>query len=166
MAVLAESFNKALANIEPQRKEPGDDAKCAQAAQKEVREVLLDDSKLSSWGIDPVLIGSYARHVSIRRVKDVDVFGRIVGFPDSLYPGDALDAFETTLCAEYGTRCAPQTRSFKVDFEFDLSVDVVPARPYEAIWQIPRRPTCEPGGSGPTRCRRRLKTDPLSTSQS
>src|SRR5665213_387474 len=51
MAVLAESFKTALGNIEPQRKEKGDDAKNAKAAHAEVSKVLMGDAKLKLWGI-------------------------------------------------------------------------------------------------------------------
>ena len=35
---------------------------------------------LTRWDIDPVLIGSFSRAVSIQRVKDVDVFGRLTQY--------------------------------------------------------------------------------------
>ena len=140
MAVLAESFGKALANIEPQRKEEGDDAKNAKAAHEEVNKVLKGDNTLKLWGVSPILIGSYARSVSIRRIKDVDVFGRLVTPPESLLPGTALDEFERVLSDEYGDRCIKQFRSFKIEFpDYDLSVDAVPARAYAENWQIPSR---------------------------
>lgn len=140
MAVLAESFKTALGNIEPQRKEEGDDAKNAKAAHAEVSKVLMGDERLKLWGISPVLIGSYGRDVSIRRIKDVDVFGRLITPPESLLPGAALDEFERVLRDEYGDRCIKQFRSFKIEFpDYDLSVDVVPARVYGENWQIPSR---------------------------
>lgn len=140
MATLAEQFKTALENIEPQRKEPGDDKACAKSAHWEVGRVLTADSLLNKWGITPILIGSYARDVSIRRVKDVDLFGRLTSPPDDLRPGKALEEFERVLCDAYEDRCSPQRRSFKVDFpDFDLSVDVVPAKPLEDIWELPAR---------------------------
>jgi hypothetical protein len=140
VAILAESFKKALGNIEPQREHEGDDAKNAKLAHEEVRQVLKGDSKLKLWGVDPILIGSYARSVSIRRIKDVDVFGRLTSPPASLLPGAALDEFERVLSAEYGERCVKQFRSYKIEFpEYDLSVDAVPARAYGANWQLPSR---------------------------
>lgn len=141
MATLAPQFETALSNIEPQRKEKGDDARNAKEAHAEVRDVLQADTKLcESWGIKPKLIGSYARDVSIRRVKDVDVFCRLTTAPGGLMPGEAMTEFERVLEAEYKKRCERQHRSFKIDFpDFDLSVDVVPAKPCNDHWQVPSR---------------------------
>ena len=73
----------------------------------------MRDARLILWGIRPILIGSYARSVSIRRIKDVDVFGRLVTPPQSLLPGAALDEFERVLRDEYGDRCVKQFRSLQ-----------------------------------------------------
>lgn len=145
MATLAPQFNQALRNVEPQRIVAGDDADNARLAHAEVREVLQADTKLcEGWGVKPKLIGSYARDVSIRRVKDVDVFCRLTSAPEALMPGEAMTEFERVLEAQYGQRCERQHRSFKVDFpDFDLSVDVVPAKPCGEHWQLPSR---DPGG--------------------
>ena len=93
-------------------------------------------------GIDPVLIGSYARQVSIKHVKDVDVFARLEKADDSLAPGVALDLFEEVLVDEYTEdRVERQHRSIKVDFpDFDLTVDAVPARPCGDNLEIPNKP--------------------------
>lgn len=137
LATLAEQFRTALGNIEP---EDGDVVNAADAHAK-VRKVLQADAKLKGWGIDPILIGSYAREVSIRRVKDVDVFGRLTTPPADLRPGRALDEFERVLTKAYPGRVEPQHRSFKVDFpDFGLSVDAVPARPCGEHWELPSRP--------------------------
>lgn len=137
MATLPEQFKKALSNIEPDSA----DVANAAAAHAEVRKVLQADSLLKGWGIDPILIGSYSREVSIRRVKDVDVFGRLTDPPADLRPGRVLDEFDRVLTAKYGSRVEPQHRSFKVDFlAYGLSVDAVPARPSGDHWEIPSRP--------------------------
>lgn len=72
MATLATQFKDALGNIEP-----GEDAKNAAEAHKQVSAVLEADERLKALGISCILIGSYSRDVSIRRVTDVDVFARL-----------------------------------------------------------------------------------------
>lgn len=139
MATLAVQFNEALRAIQPD-----DDADNAAAAHDAVRTVLEGDSKLSKLGASAVLIGSYARSVSIRRVKDVDVFLRLTEADGSTRPGAIIDHVVTVLEAEFPDRVERQHRSVKVDFpDFDLSVDVVMARPCvdhpDDHWQIPRK---------------------------
>lgn len=136
MAQLGDQFKQAKQNIEPVK-----DAEKAAKAHAEVRKVLESDEKLAEWGIDTVLIGSYARHVSIKRVRDVDVFSRLPDLPDTILPGDLLDKLFDVLVEEYGNdRVERQDRSIKVDFpEYDLSVDAVPARPKGDHWEIPDR---------------------------
>ena len=137
MATLSEQFKKTLSNIEPE----SNDVKNAISAHEEVRKVLNQDSVLSKWGVDPILIGSYARDVTIRRVKDVDLFGRLTSAPEDLRPGEALDEFGRALTQAFNDRVEAQHRSFKVDFpDLGLAVDVVPARKKEDCWQIPSRP--------------------------
>jgi hypothetical protein len=132
---LASYFTEALSNIEP-----GDDARNAKSAHEEVRATLLKSTDLTDLGIDPVLIGSYKRHVSIRRVKDVDVFGRLKDADSDLAPGAALDLFEKALEVDFAGRIEPQARSFKIDFpDEELTVDVVPARPSGNHWEIPKK---------------------------
>ena len=95
-----------------------DRALVAIAAHVEVRSVLRADGELRRHGLDDVLIGSYARRVSIWPGKDVDVFGRLTNenvssiIPDAAYRmfGAALQTY-----ADQG-RLTPQPRSFKVDF--------------------------------------------------
>jgi hypothetical protein len=60
-----------------QRVSLGDRALVAIAAQVEVRSILRADGQLRRHGLNDVLIGSYARRVSIWPGKDVDVFGRL-----------------------------------------------------------------------------------------
>lgn len=141
MATHPSGFKTALRNVEPQRVTAGDDAHNAKLAHAEVREALQADAKLRDiWGVKPKLIGSYARDVSIRRVKDVDVFCRLTSAPEALAPGEAMTEFERVLDDAYDDRCSRQHRSFKVDFpNFDLSVDIVPAKPCGEHWQVPSR---------------------------
>lgn len=135
MTDLSSYFVEAMGNIEP-----SDDAANAKVAHAEVSAVLRESQALLDLGIDPKLIGSYARDVSIRRVKDVDVFGRLTEADNSLRPSRAMSLFEAALATEYDGRLTRQDRSFKVDFpEFDLTVDVVPARPDGDQWQIPKK---------------------------
>lgn len=143
MPQLTTQFGEALRNIEP----TDDDKANAPAAHQEVREALLADETLSDWGLDPVLIGSYKRHVSIRRMKDVDLFGRLRDLPDDVAPGTLLKEFERVLVAGFGRdRVTRQARSLQVAIpDLDgLYVDAVPARPWtsaygEHAWQLPKR---------------------------
>jgi hypothetical protein len=137
MAALLPQFEKARENVEPT---PEDKAN-AQTAHKEVRECLKSDDTLCDQGIDTVLIGSYARQVSIRRMRDVDVFSKLPKLGRGVGPKQLLAAFANVLREGFGAeRVEPQDRSIKVEFpSFDLSVDVVPARPSNSHWQIPDR---------------------------
>lgn len=135
MSVLTKQFKDALSKIEP-----GEDAEHAAEAHAEVRDVLDGHADLVEWGLHTVLIGSYRREVSIRRVKDVDVFCELPNLPDDEDPQDLLDKFADLLEGEYGDRVTKNDRSVKVDFpDFDMHVDVVPARPADDEWEIPDR---------------------------
>ncbi|MDR6556845.1 hypothetical protein J2809_001187 [Arthrobacter pascens] len=143
MAHLRQQFKDALSAIEP-----GDDKTNAPEAHRQVRDALEADPTLAEYGIKPVLIGSYKRNVSIRRIKDVDVFGRLPNIPTSVTSDDILNQFFKVLHAEFGTdadghrRTKRQDRSLQVSFpEFDLYVDAVPARPNgsDETWEIPQK---------------------------
>jgi hypothetical protein len=143
MAHLKQQFKDALSSIEP-----GDDKTNAPEAHRLVRDALKADSKLAEYGVSPVLIGSYKRNVSIRRIKDVDVFVRLPDVPSDVTSTDILDRFFKVLHAEFGTdadghrRTKRQDRSLQVSFpEYDLYVDAVPARPYggDGTWEIPQK---------------------------
>ena len=143
MAHLKQQFKEALSRIEP-----GDDKANAPEAHRLVRDVLEADSKLTGYGVSPVLIGSYKRNVSIKRVKDVDVFVRLPDVPSDVTSKDLLDRFFSVLHAEFGTdsdghrRTKRQDRSLQVSFpEYDLYVDAVPARLYGdgETWEIPQK---------------------------
>ena len=130
MAVLTTEFDIALGRIEPSDA----DKENAPDAHEQVRDVLKDDSTLAGYVIEPVLIGSYKRHVSIRRVKDVDVFCRLEELPADATPEALLEHFDQVLTLKYGVgRVTKQARSVQVAFpEFDgLYVDAVPARPVD-----------------------------------
>lgn len=142
MAHLPTQFKKALENIEPKA-----DKVNAPDAHKQVRAALEADDLLSSYGIDPILIGSYKRDVSIRRIKDVDVFARMTSLPDDVTAHEILTRFFNVLTDEFGDdadgkpRVERQDRSLKVCFpDYDMHVDAVPARPRDDdTWEIPRR---------------------------
>lgn len=135
MTELAPQFKKALSTVEPD-----DDKKNAAIAHAEVSGVLVADDRLTALGVDPILIGSYARNVSIKHVKDVDVFARLNDVSDGVAPGAVLDSFEAVLTDEYEDRIERQHRSIKVDFpDFGLTVDAVPARACGDIWEIPSK---------------------------
>jgi hypothetical protein len=135
MATLATQFKQALSNIEP-----GEDADHAKEAHKEVAAVLKADDLLRDLGIAPLLIGSYKRHVAVRRVKDVDLFARLTKATKDLRPGKILDHIADVLEEEFPGRVTRQHRSVKVAFpDYDLSVDVVIARPCGDHWEIPQK---------------------------
>jgi hypothetical protein len=137
MAILAPQFESALRNVEPD----ANDKKNAPKAHKEVREALERDKQLVEWGIDTILIGSYARHVSIRRMRDVDVFSKLPAVPRDLTSTALLAKFLVVLEKEFPKRVEAQDRSICVSFpDFDLTVDAVPARTQGSYWEIPDRP--------------------------
>lgn len=135
MAKLIKQFEQACSNVEPE----DDDVNNASDAHQQVREALEADEELAALGINTILIGSYKRHVSIRRVKDVDVFSKTDHL--DVTATKALDLFEGVLVDEFGDDGVErQDRSIKVDFpDFDLHVDVVPVRPAGDYWEIPDR---------------------------
>ncbi|RLV49724.1 nucleotidyltransferase [Nocardioides mangrovicus] len=139
MTTLAAQFSDALSNIEPD-----DDVGNAIEAHKEVTKALKADDRLKKLGVDPILIGSYKRHVSIKRIKDVDVFARLTEADETLRPGDILDHVTDVLETAFPNQVERQRRSVKIEFlNFDLSVDIVIARPCvdhpDDHWQIPEK---------------------------
>lgn len=148
MAVLSSCFEKALTMVEPSAIDKAN----APLAHQAVRDVLTSAGNLKDWGVNPVLIGSYKRDVSIRRVKDVDVFCRLDTIGGDVSGQDVLEAFYTVLDEEFGRdsagarRVKRQARSLQVAFpEYDgLYVDAVPARLRpDGYWEIPRRDSGE-----------------------
>jgi hypothetical protein len=138
MTELAGGFKDALNNIEPDK----DDKTVAAGAHTALRTHLEADDDLANWGINPVLIGSYARQVSIRRVKDVDMFCRLDDLPSSVTAQTLLDHFYERLADAYGEGAVTaQARSVKVEIPDSdgLYVDAVPARPDGDEWQIPKK---------------------------
>lgn len=143
MPLLTTQFKEALRNVEPTSADKAN----APVAHQEVRDVLTADPLLMDWGLKPILIGSYKRDVSIRRIKDVDLFGRLFDLPDDVEPATLLREFERVLKAEFGPdRMKRQARSIQISFPAldGLYVDAVPARPWvspygEEAWQLPKR---------------------------
>lgn len=127
MADLNVQFTEAKHRVEA----TADDKSNAKAAHEDVRGCLETDETLRAYGIDTVLIGSYKRHVAIRRVKDVDVLSKLPGLPRDVGPRQLLEYFVKVLTEEYGAeRVEAQSRSVKVEFPGSgLAVDAVPARP-------------------------------------
>ena len=138
MPLLASYFTSACSNVEP----PKDDVSNAASAHQEVRKVLEADGTLKLWGIDTVLIGSYSRHTSIRRVNDVDVFCQLPDIDTSKSSRQVLGEVVSVLRDEFDDRVKVQDRSVKVDFpDFGLHIDAVPARPAGTCWEIPDHST-------------------------
>jgi hypothetical protein len=140
ITTLSEQFKGALSRLELREKR-----RRVEAAHKEIRELLETDDQLCSWGVDTVLIGSYARHTAIYPGKDVDVFTKLTKLDTSANPSTVFGAVRDVLVAKYGERAQPQARSIKVTFptdgEEDFHVDVVPAVRKGDRWAIPRRDT-------------------------
>lgn len=137
MPLLLSQFKKACSTVEPD----DDDVDNASTAHSDVRDCLAEDDTLTQWGLTSLLIGSYARQVSIRRIKDVDVFCMVPKVDTSLTSQEVLRKFIKVLGEKYDDdRIIPQDRSVQVKFdEFDMHVDVVPARPVNGRWEIPDR---------------------------
>jgi hypothetical protein len=140
ITTLSDQFKGALSRLEL-----GEKRKRVESAHREIRELLETDELLCSWGVDTVLIGSYARHTAIYPGKDVDVFTKLTKLDTSVNPRTVFDAVCAVLVAEYGDRAEPQQRSIKVRFpidgEEDFHVDVVPAVTKGDRWAIPRHDT-------------------------
>lgn len=96
----------------------GDRALVAIAAHVEVRSVLRDSLALAAHGLDDVLVGSYARRVTIWPGKDVDVFGRLMDeTAETITPDAAYSVFHEALRTfEVQGRLTRQPRSLKVSF--------------------------------------------------
>lgn len=129
MADLIAQFTAAKSRVEASDADKSN----AASAHLEVRSYLESDAELQSWGIDTVLIGSYKRHVAIRRVKDIDILSKLPETPAYVDPKRLLDRLQTVLANAYSQNLVtPQDRSIKVDFpQFGLAVDAVPARPHQ-----------------------------------
>jgi hypothetical protein len=138
METLPDQFRGALVRIEL-----GEKHARVIAAHTEIRSHLEADEGLRAWGVDTVLIGSYARHTAIFPGKDVDVFTKLTKLDTSVDPNTVFEAVHTVLVARYGDRAEAQARSIKVTFpidgEEDFAVDVVPAVKMGSRWGIPRR---------------------------
>lgn len=157
METLSDQFEAALSRIEI----TGKKRERAVAAQAEIREHLEGDDVLRGWGVDTVLIGSYARHTSIRPGKDVDVFTKLPELDTTANPSLVFETVRAVLVAKYGERAKPQARSIKVSFDEDgddFAVDVVPAVRMRARWGIPRRDTSRWADPDPDA--RWVETDP------
>lgn len=140
VTTLAEQFRQAHLRIGIERAN-------AIAAHVEVRARLETDAKLIEWGVDTVLIGSYARKVAIYPCHDVDVFVKLPKCPPNSSPEAVFSEVQRVLVEAYGNRASEQRRSIKIDgFAGELSVDVVPAVPESDHWKIPQTDTAPVGG--------------------
>ncbi|MCP2637660.1 nucleotidyltransferase [Microbacterium sp. HD4P20] len=147
METLPAQFSNAVSNVTIS----DDKEQRAIAAHSEVRELLEADATLKSWGITPLLIGSYGRQTARYPGKDVDIFLRFLNLGVASDPAVLYDAVSRVLIAAYGLideggRVTPQPRSLKVDFaapnaqaDLAFSVDAVPAVPWGKDWAIPNR---------------------------
>ena len=157
METLPEQFKDALNRIEIK----DDKREHVISAHTEIRSHLETDTLLSSWGVDTVLIGSYARHTAIHPGKDVDVFTKLKKLDTTTSPSSVFEAVRNILVAKYGDRAEPQARSIKVSFNYvgdDFAVDVVPAVRLAGRWGIPNRDVSLWGDTDLSR--RWVETDP------
>jgi Second Messenger Oligonucleotide or Dinucleotide Synthetase domain len=136
---LNSQFRSALSMIEINGKK----RERAIKAHEEIRALLESDSTLCGWGVDTVLIGSYARHTGIWPGKDVDVFTKLTAVSAAdVDPKTIYDNLLRVLLEKYGDRVDPQPRSVKVSFNTsgdEFSIDAVPAVRFGQRWAIPRR---------------------------
>jgi len=137
LVALTTQFGTARSNIEPDE----DDKSLAPGCHEEVREALQGAESLQELGLHTILIGSYRRKVSIRRVKDVDVFCELPELDSETSAPDLLALFGSVLEDKFHGRLYAQDRSWTIDgFEgTDLQVDVVPARRRDDHWEIPKK---------------------------
>lgn len=135
METLAEQFTSALTRIGIR----GDQQARAVDAHTEIRAVLEASEQLRSWGVDTVLIGSYARHTAIHPGKDVDVFSKLAALGSDASPSAVFEEVALVIEGEYGERAHRQRRSVKVDFGPEFAVDVVPAVKLAYRWGIPSK---------------------------
>ena len=150
METLDNEFAQAVRNVTIH----GEKRDRAIAAHTEVRELLEADTQLCDWGIDTLLIGSYARQTARYPGKDVDVFLRFAALSVRHNPEKIYNEVERVLVAEYGLkdedpggRITRQARSLKIDFpdpddpfgDNSFSIDAVPAVPWQEHWGIPNR---------------------------
>lgn len=150
METLTPEFAQAVRNVTIS----GRKRERAIEAHTEVRTALEADPKLCEWGIDTVLIGSYARQTTRYPGKDVDVFLRFKHLSVRHDPAKVYNEVERVLVARYGLkdedpdgRVMRQARSLNIDFpdpedpwsDASFSVDAVPAVPWQDDWGIPNR---------------------------
>jgi hypothetical protein len=148
METLSDQFERAVSNVTVS----GPKLAKAIAAHTEVRLLLESDPELRDWGIDTILIGSYARQTARYPGKDVDVFLRFTALSVRHDPSKVYSGVERVLVAHYGDkefggRVTRQARSLKVDFpdtedphsDESFSIDAVPAVPWSEHWGIPNR---------------------------
>ena len=117
MEILGDQFENAVSNASIS----GEKRQRAIAAHTEVRGLLEADSGLEEWGIDTILIGSYARETGRYPGKDVDVFLRFKALSTFSNPTTIYDRVARVLIAHYGLveqggRVTLQARSVKIDF--------------------------------------------------
>lgn len=157
MEKLHQQFKNALSRIEVR----GEKLDRAVRAHSEIRDYLEEDNQLRRWGVDTVLIGSYARRTGIYPGRDVDVFSKLEKLDSDADPGTVFGTLVDVLKGRYGERAQPQDRSVKVSFPLDddeFGVDVVPAVRIKNRWGIPSRDKERWGQPGLTD--RWVETDP------
>ena len=155
MAILSDRFTKALEMIEPSSA----DKTNAPLAHTAVRDALTSAESLKKWGLKPVLIGSYRRDVSIRRVKDVDVFCRMETPDDTSDRTCCRSSSRFSMTSSVSTpttrsECGGRTARFRSDFPSTTACTSTRSRRESAPTATGRsRPRTPTSGRPPTRRR-------------
>jgi tRNA nucleotidyltransferase (CCA-adding enzyme) len=100
METLDGQFAQAVRNVTVS----GDKRDRAIQAHTDVRKLLESDKQLCEWGIDTILIGSYARQTARYPGKDVDVFLRFRDLSVRHDPEKIYSAVERVLVDRYGVK--------------------------------------------------------------
>ena len=144
METLPGQFTDALTRVEVN----GTKRARAIAAHLEVRALLETSSRLREWGVETVLIGSYARNTGVYPGNDVDVFTKLTKLDTEASPAGVFELVCDLLTSHYGDRAEPRARSVKIAFSDDgFSIDVVPAVHAGEQWAIPAHEREAWGGS-------------------
>jgi hypothetical protein len=132
MATLATSFKGALSNIEPRG-----DATNAKDAHEQASETLGSDSWLTDLGVNPVLIGSYARDVSTRRVK-TSMYSPDWRRPTPLFgPGECSTAWRRSLTTSSPSGWSASTAPSRLTSRTTTCRST--SSPHGEHWEIPEK---------------------------
>jgi hypothetical protein len=147
MQALGTHFERLLKNIQP----PPDRVSLAQELPEQVRDFLTTQQDLLTITPHTRLVGSYAQHLSVGDVKDVDILVRVDGDPEQNEPeatkvvralGSALRGLHEALdFGEESIDVSTARRSVHVYFaDQDFHLDIVPcvaASGFDEVLYVP-----------------------------